>query len=104
MYAVIKSGGQQHRVIEGESLKLMKIDGEPDTEIEFNEVLMLGQDENIQIGTPLLAGCKVLGVIKAQGKYDKIRIIKIKRRKNHRKQMGHRQDYTLVQITKIQGA
>ncbi len=103
MYAIIISGGKQHRVTEGETLKLEKIEAATDATIEFNEVLMVGEGESVKIGAPLVEGAKVTAQVISQGRHDKINIIKFKRRKHHMKRAGHRQWYTEVKITGIQG-
>lgn len=100
MYAVIESGGKQHRVIEGETLKLEKIESATGETIEFDKVLMIGGDD-VKIGTPLVAGAKVTAEIVAQGRHKKIKIIKFSRRKHYRKETGHRQWFTEVKITSI---
>ena len=100
MYAVIESGGKQHRVIEGETLKLEKIEVPTGETIEFDRVLMVGGAE-IKIGTPLVAGGKVSAEVIAHGRHKKIKIIKINRRKHFRKETGHRQWFTEVKITGI---
>ena len=101
MYAVIKTGGKQYRVIEGQTLKVEKLDAEKGSSIDLNEVLMVADGENIKIGAPLVAGGKVSATIEDHGRGDKIRIIKFNRRKHFRKQMGHRQSYTEIKITGI---
>ena len=101
MYAVIKTGGKQYRVIEGQTLKVEKLDAEKGSSIDLNEVLMVADGENIKIGVPLVAGGKVSATIEDHGRGDKIRIIKFNRRKHFRKQMGHRQSYTEIKITGI---
>lgn len=103
MYAIIKSGGKQHRVVEGETLKLEKIEAATDATIEFNEVLMVGEGADVKIGAPLVEGAKVTAQVVSQGRHDKVTIIKFKRRKHHMKRAGHRQWYTEVKITGIQG-
>jgi large subunit ribosomal protein L21 len=103
MYAVIESGGKQHRVVEGETLKLEKIEVPTGESIEFDKVLMVGSGESVKIGTPLVEGGKVTAEVIAQGRHDKVTIIKFHRRKHHRKQAGHRQWYTEVKITGISG-
>ena len=100
MYAVIESGGKQHRVIEGETLKLEKIEVPTGETIEFDRVLMVGGTE-IKIGTPLVAGGKVSAEVIAHGRHKKIKIIKFNRRKHFRKETGHRQWFTEVKITGI---
>jgi large subunit ribosomal protein L21 len=100
MYAVIESGGKQHRVIEGETLKLEKIEVATGETVEFDKVLMIGGD-TIKIGTPLLAGSKVIAEVIAHGRHKKIKIIKFNRRKHYRRETGHRQWFTEVKITDI---
>ncbi len=100
MYAVIESGGKQHRVSEGESLKLEKIEAATGDTIEFDRVLMVG-GEDVRVGTPLLDGAKVTAEVLDHGRHDKIKIVKFNRRKHHRKETGHRQWYTEVRITGI---
>jgi large subunit ribosomal protein L21 len=100
MYAVIVSGGKQHRVVEGETLKLEKIEAATGESVEFDQVLMVGGD-SVKIGTPTLEGAKVTAEVVAQGRRDKVRIMKFNRRKHHMKQAGHRQWYTEVKITSI---
>lgn len=100
MYAVIVSGGKQHRVVEGETLKLEKIEAATGESVEFDQVLMVGGD-SVKIGTPTVEGAKVTAEVVAQGRHDKVRIMKFNRRKHHMKQAGHRQWYTEVRITSI---
>ena len=101
MYAVIESGGKQHRVVEGETLKLEKIETATGETIEFDRVLMVGAGEDVKIGTPVVEGGKVTAEVVAHGRHKKVTIIKFNRRKNYRKQAGHRQWYTEVKITGI---
>jgi len=101
MYAVIKSGGKQHRVSEGEVLRLEKLEVATGESIDFEEVLMVVDGENIQIGAPVVEGAKVSAEIVSHGRGDKIMIIKFNRRKHSRKQQGHRQWFTEVKITGI---
>ena len=101
MYAVIESGGKQHRVEEGETLKLEKIEAATGDTIEFDKVLLVGEGESVKIGTPLVAGGKVTAEVVTQGRHKKVKIIKFNRRKHHRKQAGHRQWFTEVKITGI---
>jgi large subunit ribosomal protein L21 len=101
MYAVIVSGGKQHKVVEGEVLKLEKIEAPIGNKVVFDEVLMLVDANEVKLGAPTVKGAKVEGEIVAQGRGDKIRIIKFRRRKHHMKTMGHRQYLTTVKITKI---
>lgn len=104
MYAIIKTGGKQYRVSEGQSLRIEKCEAEPGSTIEFSEVLMLNNGETSEIGTPTINGAKVSAEVVTQGRHKKVRIIKFKRRKHHMKQQGHRQYFTQVKINKIQAA
>lgn len=101
MYAVIKSGGKQHRVVEGERLKVELLAVEPGQSITIEDVLMVVNGDNIQIGTPVVAGAKVTAEVLEHGRHDKVRIVKFRRRKHYRKQAGHRQYYTELKITGI---
>ena len=101
MYAVIATGGKQYRVTEGETLKVEKIAGEEGSDIELEQVLMVADGENIQVGTPLLEKGTVTAKILAHGRGKKVEIVKFRRRKHHRKQMGHRQSFTEIEVTKI---
>jgi large subunit ribosomal protein L21 len=101
MYAVIVSGGKQHRVTEGRILKLEKCNTEVGNDMEFDHVLLVADGEEIKIGTPAIAGAKVTAEVLSHGRGKKVKIIKFKRRKHHMKQAGHRQWYTEVKITGI---
>jgi large subunit ribosomal protein L21 len=101
MYAVIKTGGKQHRVSVGEALKVEKIEAEAGAEIVLAEVLMVGEGDQVTIGAPLVNGASVKATVLAQGKGDKIRIFKMRRRKHYRKSQGHRQLFTEIRIDSI---
>lgn len=101
MYAVIKTGGKQYRVTEGDLLDIEKIDQEAGSTIDFEQVLMVHDGNAIKIGTPLVEGGKVTATIEEQKRGKKVRIVKFRRRKHHMKQMGHRQYLTRVKITGI---
>ena len=101
MYAVIKSGGKQYKVEKGDKLKVEKIDAEAGKDINIDDVLMLVDGENVTVGTPLVKGAKVSATVESHGRGPKIKIVKFRRRKHHRKQMGHRQAYTEISITNI---
>lgn len=101
MYAVIESGGKQHRVVEGELLKLEKIEAATGETVEFDRVLMVGGDGEVRIGRPLLEGSKVTAEVITQGRHKKVKIVKFNRRKHYRNETGHRQWYTEVKITGI---
>ena len=103
MYAVIKTGGKQYRVSKGQFLKVERVEGEAGQSIDFDEVLMISDGDNIQIGSPALSGAKVKAEVVEHGRHKKIKILKFKRRKHHMKRQGHRQGYTQVKITDITG-
>lgn len=101
MYAVIKSGGKQHRVTQGETLKVELLKHEVGQTFSFDDVLMVVDGETIKIGAPIVEGAKVQAEVISHGRHDKIRIVKFRRRKHYRKQAGHRQYYTELKITGI---
>lgn len=101
MYAVIESGGKQHRVVEGEILRLEKLDVATGETINFDKVLMIADGDSIKVGAPFVDGGSVSAEVLSHGRGDKIRIIKFRRRKHFRKQQGHRQWFTEVKITGI---
>ena len=103
MFAVFKSGGKQHRVTEGEVVRLEKLDAEPGAAVEFEEVLLVAEGDNVKVGAPFVAGGKVTAEIVGHDRHDKIRIIKFRRRKHYLRRAGHRQWYTDVRITGIKG-
>ena len=103
MYAVIKTGGKQYRVLKGDTLRVEKLDASAGETIEFDQVLMVGEGEDVKIGTPFVDGGKVTATVKEQGRAKKVEIIKFRRRKHHMKRMGHRQSYTELEITAISG-
>ncbi|HET6602935.1 MAG TPA: 50S ribosomal protein L21 [Xanthomonadaceae bacterium] len=102
MYAVMVTGGKQYRVMQGEVLRVERLQADPGASVEFDKVLMIGDGENVHLGDAL-ADAKVTATVKAHGRSDKVRIIKFRRRKHHMKRMGHRQDYTEIEITGIAG-
>lgn len=102
MYAVIKTGGKQYRVSEGDVLRVEKLPVEAGENVEFDQVLLVSNEGQTTVGTPLVGGSKVTASVKAHGRGKKVKIVKFKRRKHHLKRMGHRQSYTEVQITGIQ--
>jgi large subunit ribosomal protein L21 len=101
MYAVIESGGKQHRVIEGETLKLEKIELATGEKLDFDKVLLVGEGADVKIGAPYVEGSKVSAEVISQGRHKKVKIMKFRRRKHSMKQAGHRQWYTEVKITGI---
>ena len=103
MYAVIESGGKQHRVEEGEVLKLEKLEAATGETIEFDRVLMIGAGSDVKIGAPVVDGSKVTAEVVSHGRHEKIRIVKFNRRKHYRNETGHRQWFTEVKITGIKG-
>ena len=103
MYAVIESGGKQHRVEPGEVLQLEKLDIAEGETIDFDKIMMIGEGEKIAIGTPYVEGGKVTAEVLGHGRGDKVTIIKMRRRKHYRRQAGHRQHFTEVKITEISG-
>ncbi|MDY7117401.1 50S ribosomal protein L21 [Halomonas sp. SSL-5] len=101
MYAVIKSGGKQYRVQEGQTLKLEKIEVPTGESIDFDEVLLVGSEDEVKVGAPLVDGAKVSAEVVSHGRGDKVTIIKFRRRKHSMKRQGHRQWFTEVKITGI---
>ena len=101
MYAVIKTGGKQYRVAQGDEVKLEKLTGEVGDEVMFDQVLLTSDGEKVQLGRPYIENSKVVGRITRQGKNRKIVVFKYKRRKGYRKKRGHRQQFTLVRIEDI---
>ncbi len=101
MYAVIKTGGKQYRVVAGEKLKIEQIPADIGAEITIDQILMLGEGETVQIGAPLVVGASVKATVISQGRHDKIRIFKMRRRKHYQKHQGHRQNYTEIRIDGI---
>ncbi|MCP5158390.1 MAG: 50S ribosomal protein L21 [Gammaproteobacteria bacterium] len=103
MYAVIKTGGKQYRVAEGQTLKVEKLEVGEGASVEFDTVLMLADGDQIQVGAPYVEGARVTATVEAQGRGPKIRIIKFRRRKHYFKRQGHRQSYTELRIDGISG-
>ena len=101
MYAVIATGGKQYKVTQGETLRVEKLDGEEGSTVKLDNVLMVADGDKIQVGEPTLDKASVTAKIKAHGRADKVEIIKFRRRKHYRKQMGHRQHHTEIEITSI---
>ncbi|MEY4588265.1 MAG: ribosomal protein [Pseudomonadota bacterium] len=103
MYAVIVSGGKQHRVVEGETLRLEKLEIETGASFNFDQILMVVNGSDVKIGAPIVAGATVKAEVISHGRADKVTIIKFRRRKHSLKRQGHRQWYTEVKITGITG-
>lgn len=102
MYAVIESGGKQHRVVEGEVLRLEKLEAAAGDSVSFDRILLVGEGGSVKIGAPYVEGGRVTARVLSQGRARKVTIIKLRRRKNSRKKQGHRQSFTEVRITGIQ--
>lgn len=103
MYAVVVTGGKQYRVMQGETLRVEKLEAEAGSEVTLDNVLMLGDSDGVKLGDEI-KGASVVAKVVGHGRADKIRIIKFRRRKHHMKRQGHRQYYTEIEITGINGA
>ncbi len=101
MYAVLKSGGKQYRVKEGESIRVETLPAKVGSAVSFAEVLMLGEGESARIGEPYIAGARVNATVVSHGRGEKAKIFKLRRRKHYQKTQGHRQSYTEVRIDGI---
>ncbi len=100
-YAVIKTGGKQYRVMQGDVLRVELLTAEEGATISFDQVLLVGTGESITVGAPIVEGATVSATIRKHGRADKIRIIKFRRRKHYKRQQGHRQHFTEIEITGI---
>ena len=103
MYAVIQTGGKQYRVAVGDRLKVETLVAEPGDSVELDEVLMISDHDNVQVGTPLLDGQSVSAQVVDNGRGEKIKVFKMHRRQGYRRTQGHRQNYTEIEITAIAG-
>jgi large subunit ribosomal protein L21 len=103
MYAVIKTGGKQYRVAAGEKLKIEQLPIDIGAEIVFDQVLLVADGDNLKMGRPRVTGASVQAKVLAQGRHDKVRIFKLRRRKHYQKHQGHRQNFTEIEITGITG-
>lgn len=103
MYAVIKTGGKQYRVQEGDVITIEKLEALAGDVVEFDQVLVLNDDKALQVGTPIIEGVKVFGTVVENGKGSKVIIFKYKSKKDYRKKQGHRQPYTMVKIESLNG-
>ena len=103
MYAVVRTGGKQVRMTPGASVRVEKLAGSVGDRVELDQVLLIGGEGETRVGTPTVTGARVSGVISAQGRGPKLTIFKMKRRKGYRRKQGHRQDYTEIQVEKIEG-
>ncbi|MEM1229847.1 MAG: 50S ribosomal protein L21 [Pseudomonadota bacterium] len=103
MFAVIASGGKQHRVRAGEVVRLEKLDGEPGDQVVFDQVMMIADGDKVSVGKPYVDGGSVVGEVVKQDRARKVHILKFKRRQNYMRRQGHRQWFTDVRITDIKG-
>ena len=103
MYAVIKTGGKQYRVAAGEKLKIEQLPADIGAEIVLDQVLLVADGDQFKMGRPLVTGASVQAKVLAQGRHDKVRIFKLRRRKHYQKHQGHRQNFTEIEITGITG-
>jgi len=103
MYAVIKTGGKQYRVSAGEKLKIDQLPADIGAEIILDQVLLVADGDNLKMGRPLVTGASVQAKVLTQGRHDKVRIFKLRRRKHYQKHQGHRQNFTEIEITGITG-
>lgn len=103
MYAVIETGGKQYRIAEGQKIRVEQLPNAEGETFVLDKVLSVGEGEALKIGRPYVEGAKVSAKIVAHGRHDKIRVIKFKRRKQHMKHMGHRQNFSQIEIVKIEG-
>ena len=101
MYAVIKTGGKQYRIAAGQKLKIEQIPADIGQEITLDHVFSVGEGDDIKIGAPLVEGAVVKATVLAQGRHDKVKIFKMRRRKHYQKRQGHRQNYTEIRIESI---
>ena len=103
MYAVIKTGGKQYKVAAGEKIKVEQIAAEVGQEIVIDQVLAVGNGAELKIGAPLVAGASITATVVAHGRHDKVRIFKMRRRKHYKKSQGHRQIFTELEISAVNG-
>jgi large subunit ribosomal protein L21 len=103
MYAVIKTGGKQYKVAAGEKIKVEQIAADVGQEIVIDQILAVGNGAELKIGTPLVAGASITATVVAHGRHDKVRIFKLRRRKHYKKSQGHRQNFTELEISAVNG-
>ncbi|MEE9475991.1 MAG: 50S ribosomal protein L21 [Roseateles sp.] len=103
MYAVIKTGGKQYKVAAGETIKVELLDAEVGAEVTIDHVLAVGTGAELNFGAPRVAGATVKATVVSHGKHDKVRIFKLRRRKHYKKSQGHRQNYTELAISAVNG-
>jgi len=101
MFAVVKTGGKQYRVSEGDRLRVETLEAEAGASVQLDTVLMVGEGENVKVGSPTVDNASVTAKVLEHGRAKKVKILKFRRRKHHMKRMGHRQNYTEVEITGI---
>ena len=103
MFAVIKTGGKQYRVSQGDKLRVESLDADEGDAVNLDQVMMVGEGDKVTVGEPLISGASVSAKVLTHGRGKKVDIVKFRRRKHYRRQMGHRQNYTELEITGIQG-
>lgn len=103
MYAVIESGGKQYRVAPGDVIRVERLDVPAGESVDLERILMVADDTGARFGSPVLSGVSVSAKVRAHGRGEKVRIFKLRRRKNYRRHAGHRQDYTELEITQVAG-
>lgn len=101
MYAIVETGGKQYTVSPGQRVRVEKLSGEVGGEVQLDQVLLVGDGEDITVGTPTVAGAKVTGTIVSHGRGPKLIVYKLRRRKDSRRKQGHRQDFTEIEVTEI---
>ncbi len=101
MYAVVKTGGKQYRVSEGDRLRVETLAADAGDSVQLDNILMVGEGDSVKVGTPTVSNASVTAKVIDHGRADKVKILKFRRRKHHMKRMGHRQNYTEVEITGI---
>jgi large subunit ribosomal protein L21 len=103
MYAVVKTGGKQYKVAPGEKLKVEQLPADVGAEVTLDQVLMIGDGDNVRVGQPTVAGAAVIATVVAHGRGEKVKIFKMRRRKHYQKHQGHRQNFTELMINSIAG-
>ena len=103
MYAVVKTGGKQYRVVAGDKLKVEQIPADVGAEVILDQVLMVGEGESVRLGQPIVAGATVKATVVSHGRGEKVKIFKMRRRKHYQKHQGHRQGFTELKIDAIVG-
>jgi large subunit ribosomal protein L21 len=101
MYAIIETGGKQYAVAPGDRVRVEKLQGDVGAEINFDRVLLVGEGENVTVGTPVVSGAKVTGKILSHGRDKKVIVFKMRRRTNYRRKQGHRQHFTELEVTEV---